>query len=211
MSITPNFSWYSKESKKKCVSPRCPHATPQKCYKYYASIYLLGELSITSKVSENKVEELDKYWNDSDIIPLISEHEPTVTYSDSNSLDSLCNFCPEVSFEAYGLFTTYMHRYIDDIDREYVCSRLEREGNRDDWRWSWMSIKALHYTECDNYSKLPHIKNSNEKSDDLLEMKPGFLGFNINLKVLFKILSSDTDNTVLKKIKTILSFLSRRS
>ena len=207
--MNPDFSWYSKVSKEKCVSPRCPHAAPQKCNKYYASIYLLGELGVTTKISEYKKVELDNYWKDSDIIPLIDEYEPTVTYSDSKSLDSLSNFCPEVSFDIYGLFTTYMHRYIDDIDREHVHSRLIREGNKDDWRWSWMSIKELHFTECDNYSKLPYIKNSIEKSDELLEMKPGFLGFNINLKVLFKKLSSDSNNTVIQKIKKMFSFLSR--
>lgn len=196
--MNPSIEWYSNESKLKCVVPRCPYANSHKCYKYYSSLYLLGELGITTRISTEKQKELDEYWKESGMIPLIEDHEPGVTHCEDNKLDSVCNFCPEVSYNFYGLFTTYMHRYVDEIDRDVVHARLSREGTSEEWRWDWMSIRPLHYTECDNYSQLPYIKHSNRTDDDLIEMKPGFMGFNINLKVLFKMLSAKASNKLLK-------------
>ncbi|WP_428821388.1 hypothetical protein [Microbulbifer sp. MCCC 1A16149] len=200
--MNPNFEWYSKESRSKGVTPRCPYAHPRKCNKYYSSIYLLGELGITTQIPSDIQVVLDDYWKESGLLPLIEEHDPSVTHTD-NKLASVSNFCPEVSFNFYGLFATYMHRYVDEIDRGAMIKKLSREGGGEDWRCEWMSIRPLHYTECDNFSQLPYIKESKYLDEELIEMKPGLMGFSVNLKVLFRKVSGKASDKLLQRIKKI--------
>jgi hypothetical protein len=77
---------------------------------------------------------------------VIAEEEPQ---ADENSVD---HFCPEVSYEIYGLFASFLHEFIDDIDGEAVWKMHERNGTTDqfDARWNW--ITPCHYTQCREYS-----------------------------------------------------------
>lgn len=77
---------------------------------------------------------------------VIAEDEPQ---ADEKSIN---HFCPEVSYLVYGLFASFLHEYIDDIDREAVYEYHKRAGTLDqhDAQWNW--ITPQHYTECREYS-----------------------------------------------------------
>ena len=79
-------------------------------------------------------------------IPVVAEDEPV---ADKKSVD---RFCPEVSYDRFGLFASFLHEYIDEIDRESLYEYHKRTGTLDqlDPKWQW--ITPLHYTECREYS-----------------------------------------------------------
>ncbi len=182
---TPDLKWYTGMSSQREVPPRCPHANVHRCNRYYSSIYLLGELNITTKMVESKVADLDKYWEGSGLIPVIEEHDPEVGH-DKGKLTSVSKFCPEVSFEFYGLFAESMYKYVDNIDEASAHRRLSFENKTASWRWDWMSLKSTHYTDCQVYSQLPYNNKNEVKTEDIFEMKPGFMGFSLNLMVLYQ-------------------------
>ncbi len=66
------------------------------------------------------------------------------------------NFCPEVSFETFGLFAVSLSRFADEIDRDVRHKALSMSGTAhgSDWRWNWEHVREQHYTECPLYSVL---------------------------------------------------------
>jgi len=94
--IYPDLSWYSEISDQKNVSLRCPYANVHRCPRYYSSLYLLGN------------------WNKSDLLPVITEHDTSIMGSDGNK-SGFSNFCPEVSFDIFGLFAVSLFPYTDGI------------------------------------------------------------------------------------------------
>ena len=62
--IYPDIDWYTGISEQKHVQPRCPYANVHRCYRYYASLYLLGEANITTKMKSEKIKELERQYND---------------------------------------------------------------------------------------------------------------------------------------------------
>ena len=77
--IYPNLEWYKDLSAKKSESPRCPYANVHRCNRYYSSLYLLGEINITTKMDAERILELDSHWEKSDLIPVIHEHDLVAT------------------------------------------------------------------------------------------------------------------------------------
>ncbi|CAG35901.1 hypothetical protein [Desulfotalea psychrophila] len=189
--IYPDLEWYTSLSASKNAAPRCPYANVHRCNRYYSSLYLLGERNIASKMNEKKIIELDNYWQETDLIPVVQEHDPAIS-SSNGKIFSVSNFCPEVSFNFFSLFTEYMSKYVDEIDRDYVHQRLSSEARSKDWRWEWMSIKEMHYLDCPAYSQLmgsaysANKKENETQKDEILEIKPSFMGVSINLKSLYK-------------------------
>ena len=65
------------------------------------------------------------------------------------------NFCPEVSFEQFGWFSSNLSYHADEIDIDVAHRNLAEEGATEhDWRWTWSLAKPLHYSECSLYSPL---------------------------------------------------------
>lgn len=188
--IYPDLDWYTGISKVENVPPRCPYANVHRCPRYYHSLYLMGDSGITTKMKPEKIKELDTFWAKTDILPVVAEHATNITgYGDKNS--GFSNFCPEISFDVFGLFADYLHRYADEIDNDVAHSRLEKEAHPKDWRWQWESISPLHYLKCPVYSQL--MSRPSEITEErinipspaeMVEVKPGFMGINLNLKVL---------------------------
>ena len=187
--IYPDLDWYTGISKVENVPPRCPYANVHKCPRYYHSLYLMGD-SGTTKMKPEKIKELDTLWAKTDILPVVAEHDTHIT-GDTEKKSRFSNFCPEISFDVFGLFADSLYRYTDEIDTGIAHARLTKEGYPKDWRWAWAFISPLHYLKCPFYSQL--VSRPPETSKDpinipsqpeLVEVKPGFMGVNLNLKVL---------------------------
>jgi len=64
-------------------------------------------------------------------------------------------FCPEVAFERFGYFASYLGRYSNENDQDLAHEKLGRIGaSSDDYRWAWSSVAPMHFTECPLYSVL---------------------------------------------------------
>jgi len=189
--IYPDIDWYTGISEQKHVQPRCPYANVHRCYRYYASLYLLREANITTKMKSEKIKELESFWKNSDLLPALAEHDTGISGPDGKTT-GFSNFCPEASYDIFGLFAVLLHRYADEIDIEAAHRQLGKKVYPNDWRWSWASVLPLHYLKCPAYSQLvsPHASSSislsaNKNEQDVIEVRPGFMGISINIRSLF--------------------------
>ena len=189
--IYPDLDWYTGLSKVESIPPRCPYANAHKCPRYYASLHLLGEVGITTQISSEKTMELDALWERSHLLPVIAEQDTGITSSERRTT-GFSNFCPEVSFDVFGLFADHLHRYSDEIDTEVAHARLEKEARPKDWRWRWAFVSARHYLTCPLYSQLltgqysPFATEASESNQkEIIEIRPGLMGIKIDVKALF--------------------------
>lgn len=165
MDIEPNISWYLSISRERKVEPRCPFSTVERCPRYLGSLSLLKHMGHTS-ITEDEYQQLQKKWKDSEFIPRIAEHDTSVSGSDISKCMS--NYCPEVSYESFGFFASLLCQIGDEFDKEIAYARLSKQGvPESSWKWSWSSLKPMHYTECPLYSPLFHrsVKNASGKND----------------------------------------------
>jgi hypothetical protein len=175
MEVEPNIEWYLSTSRKRGVEPRCPFATVERCPRYLASLSLLEHMGHTS-ISKDEYQKLKKKWENSELIPRIAEQDTAVSGSPTSKCMS--NYCPEVSFESFGVFASLLCEHGDEIDKEVAFARLEKtNAPAESWKWRWATLKPMHYTECPLYSPLlrqpiPSFsdkpKDDSGKSDDIL-------------------------------------------
>ena len=186
--INPNLDWYLSESKSEGATPRCPYANAHRCPRYYSSLYLLGDVRITTRMSPEKIKELDAYWEGSDLLPVVAEHDTGIGGGNGKHTD-FCNFCPEISFDIYGLFSSSLHRHLDEIDRDMAHQKLIEENNTGSWRWNWAHIEPMHYLKCPVYSQIlnskPRVEVAGKGKQEILTLKPTIFGFSIDLKAIF--------------------------
>jgi hypothetical protein len=164
--IVPDLDWYKKKSLEVPLSPRCPFASAKSCPRYYQSLSLLGEAGAT-KINTSEDKRLLKYWNKSDLWPKTEEQETSIS-GPSGHVNHFSNFCPEVTFERFGYFASYLSRYSDEIDQDIAHKRLgDGHAVPNDWRWAWATLSPQHYTECPLYSVLVYrSKSSNIGTKD---------------------------------------------
>jgi len=187
MSISiPNLEWYLHQSKLKGITPRCPFASVFRCPRFYQSLSLLGRAGST-KIPVKVDKKLQKKWSKNKLWPVISEQATSIS-GPQNNYNHFTNFCPEVIFDRFGLFTTNLHKYADETDIELAHRNLERfKAPSNDWRWVWSYITSQHYTECPLYSLLLNLKpNMHEKPEDIINVKPNFYGIGIDINALFR-------------------------
>lgn len=189
--ILPNLQWYLGQSASKGIYPRCPFANMQSCPRFYQSLYLLGKAGST-KIPEKEDKKLLKKWKKPPLWPVTDEQATSIAGPNGN-YNLFWNFCPEVSFERFGLFACSLNRYADDIDIDLAHSKLTKiKVTSDDWRWFWSSIQPQHYSECSLYSVLSRLKTDSQNKDedrDIIDLKPNVYGIGLNI------------NTLLKKVK----------
>lgn len=182
--IIPDLQWYLEQSACKNISPRCPFTTVQSCPRFYQSLSLLGDAGST-KIPEKEDKKLLKKWKGSPLWQVTKEQATSISgYEDKH----FWNFCPEVSFERFGLFATDLDRYADEIDKDLTDSNLSKIiAAPDDWRWSWANIKPQHYSECPLYSVLLSQKSDiHNKHEDIIDLKPNFHGIGLNINALIR-------------------------
>ena len=160
MPITvPDSSWYRAKSSEAGVACSCPYANVHKCYRYYASIYMLGEVQMITSISDEKKSELEEFWKQSDLVPVIAEDDTGIGGSEGRS-SSFSNFCPEVTYTYFGYYASYIARYVDEIDKDIGQRVAEREGIENDWRYEWGFLTARHFLDCSAYNQ---VKDFNSK------------------------------------------------
>ena len=160
MITLPNLDWYLNISTRKQLSPRCPYASVYRCPRFYQSLSLLGEAGNT-KIDLKEDNKLKQTWEKTDVWPVTQEQATSISGpGDENKHFS--HFCPEVSFDRFGLFATELHKYADELDLDIAHKELSREEVApDDRRWNWSYVEPMHYTECPLYSLLSGGKGKN--------------------------------------------------
>jgi hypothetical protein len=173
----PNFDWYAAKSREMNGPTRCPLASANRCPRYYASLYLLGRVGISTKIPEETKVKLDSQWKNFEAT--IGEEEASISGGEGNDTKAMSNFCPEVSYNIFGYFASGLFPHHGQIDRGMAHARLAREKvHRDDPEWDWASITPRHYTECPEYSILQGERiavNRNEQT----KQEAGSTVFNI--------------------------------
>lgn len=184
--IIPNLQWYLGQSTSKGISPRCPFATVKNCPRFYQSLSLLGEAGST-KIPEKEDKKLLKKWKKSPLWPTTDEQATSISGPKGNH-KHFWNFCPEVSFERFGLFASHLDRYVDEADVSLAHFYLSKiNASPEDWRWSWSNIRPLHYSECPLYSALSSLKTDlQNKHEDIVELKPSIYGIGLNINALIR-------------------------
>ncbi len=184
--IYPDLDWYAGISRQYGAETRCPYANVHRCLRYYYSLRLLSDVGIMTGINPDKIKDLDELWSQSDLLPIVAEHEPWNGYN-----NIFLHFCPEISFDRFGLFAVTLIRYVDEKAQDAAHVRLSTIHNPNDWRWAWTHVEPLHYLNCPVYSQLaskssPNVPNKtrNIKSVEMVEVKPGFMGINLNIRVL---------------------------
>ena len=167
----PDLEWYKKISAKNKVLPRCPFTSVYKCPIYFQSEALLNRTYAT-ELDENEEKKLIKYWKNSELNPSLLEEEPTVWYGDKRKIESVTNFCPEVTFHRFGYFVSYISECGDETDRAIRYNNLKKQNvKQDSWAWHWSSLRAEHYSDCRLYSILTSGKSIQERKSDNLTSK----------------------------------------
>lgn len=151
----PDIEWYTDLSETRKVQPRCPFASVEICPRYFQSLSLLGCAGSTNIEDADEVRLLD-YWKKSDLWSKTGEYETSVAGPKDNP-KIFSNFCPEIAFDRFGYFASFLAGYADEIDSDSAHARLaRRNASAKDWRWSWSSLTQSHYTDCHYYSILDH-------------------------------------------------------
>ncbi|HDY76293.1 MAG TPA: hypothetical protein ENH49_07185, partial [Candidatus Marinimicrobia bacterium] len=165
--LTPDLKWYTAISNKRGVQPRCPFATIEKCPRNYQSLSLLGIAGLSTPIQKDEDERLEKYWKSTDIWPKTAEQETSISGSNGKKSD-FSNFCPEVSFDRFGYFASYLGRYNSEIDSGNAVELYTKQGAPSGhWCWNWAGVTELHYTDCHLYSIILHREGI--KSDGVIK------------------------------------------
>ena len=154
----PKLDWYTSESERLGVTPRCPFASVERCPRYYQSLSLLGTAGSTS-IDSSEDSRLREFWEGSDLWPRTREYATAIFGSKNDDGDwermSLSNFCPEVAYDRFGYFASGLGDYADEIDAGIAHENLAKnDGAPGHWRWRWNSLEQMHYTSCPTYAPL---------------------------------------------------------
>lgn len=154
--VVPDFAWYLAESTRLGLkSPRCPFASVHACPRYYQSLSLLGNSGCTS-IPKEQDDALKTRWEKHPLWPATGEQETAIS-GGGDGPNGYHNFCPEVTYDTFRLFASYLGRHVGEIDRDFAAGQLAKEGvTHDDPRWIWCSVVPQHYVECPLYSPLSH-------------------------------------------------------
>jgi len=113
---------------------------------------------------------LHAYWQASDLWPRTGEYATSVS-GPGGDPHQFTNFCPEVAFDRFGYFASFLARYADEIDIGIAHTQLSKEhAPINDWRWSWAAVSPEHYANCSLYSVLTHRSSIVSHSSSHVEL-----------------------------------------
>lgn len=183
--IRPDLDWCSEVGRGKGIPPRCPFASIDLCPRYFLSVSLLGRSGVTTRMANEDDLRLESQWKRHPCWPRTAEQEPGVLSQNGKPV-SFSHFCPEVMFDTFGFFATSLAHYPDELDRDLAHQSLARHHvAKNDRRWQWAALTAMHYSDCPVYSPLLHgVKESDSRRSRILEVKPSFYGISIDLRAL---------------------------
>jgi predicted nucleotide-binding protein len=121
-------------------------------------------------MDKHRDDSLQKKWQP--FVSAIREESPGIS-TVNHELRSLDNFCPEVAYDIFGYFASYLNGYADDIDREADCRAYERERIPEKFDAAWATITPKHFTECREYSLRANYPAALTTTTDVLQLKPG--------------------------------------
>lgn len=159
-----DFAWYSGESRKHRLPPRCPIASADLCPRYYGSLEALTRTGHFTEIPRDLVAKLARKWEmfeaamDEDKPWVANERDREDERALLLPLQSVSHFCPEVSYDRFGYFASELIAYYGaDADekaqeRAYDKSLYKREGIGDRFDPNWQKVAPHHYTECREYS-----------------------------------------------------------
>ena len=152
--VLPDLQWCTEISAAKNIPARCPFASVHRCPRYYTSTSLLSDAGVATPIDRHEDQRLLEKWQRSDLWPVTAEHESRVG-GQPGKPSVFSNFCPEVSFDAFGWFGSVLAYHTDETDQDCAHRSLAKEGvAAHDWRWTFSVVKPQHYTECPLYSLL---------------------------------------------------------
>lgn len=193
--IQPTIEWYEGISREKGVTPRCPYTNVHRCPRYYFSLSLTGQAGISTTIDKGIDEELHETWKKHELYPVTGEQD-TMTGTNTSGTTLFSNYCPEVSYDIFGFFATYLHRYTDEIDRELAHKQLkQKDVASGDWRWAWQHLEPQHFIHCQLYSLLQGsqfkqqilpLTTDEERSEPVLNLMPSIWGMSVNLHELWR-------------------------
>lgn len=135
--------------------PRCPFQNVNACPRYFYSLSLLGNHGCT-RIAKAEDTRLTEYWNDHPLAPQTAEQDTGISSTDKG-VSAYHNLCPEVAFDRFGYFASYLSTHADELDTGFAHEALAKESApSNDPRWNWRSITPQHYAACPFYSQLSH-------------------------------------------------------
>lgn len=182
MYINPDLSWYTNISKQRNLPSRCPFANVNRCPRFYQSLSLLGRVGSATEIEKSKDEELQRFWEKSELWPVTAEQETSISGGNKKSFSK---FCPEVLFERFGFFAETLIPINDEIDIDRINEA--KEPQPPDWVYYWSALKELHYSDCDLYSLLKEKCAENQNNyikAEMVELKPSFMGISLDIKAI---------------------------
>ncbi|HEX5410338.1 MAG TPA: HNH endonuclease [Terriglobia bacterium] len=158
-----DFVWYSAESQKRKLPPRCPIASGDLCPRYYWSLEALTKSGFT-EIPREMSAKLARKWEMFEAS--MDEDKPWVSYQHDREdesdralpLQTVSHFCPEVSYGRFGYFASDLIAYCgaDSDERaehmEYDERLYSGEGIGEQFDPEWQKVSPQHYTECREYS-----------------------------------------------------------
>jgi hypothetical protein len=156
--IYPDLAWYSPQSERKGLPGRCPYTSVHRCPRYFESVALLSDVKVTAPLPTELHDTALAKWQAHELSPATGETATSI----SGGTDPNCyaNFCPEVAYDTFKLFSSTLIRINDSIGRQIAERLIEKDPTPDgrDWRWSWSHVEPLHYSDCPLYAKLHQEK-----------------------------------------------------
>ena len=160
----PDIEWYSRVSREHGTAVHCPFATVETCPRYFESLSLTVDTG-ASGIPQKENDRLLKKWQKHDLWPRTGEQASSV-FKANDRLSFISNFCPEVTYERFGLFCSSLHDYSDGIDKDAAHRSLARDKvPQNDIRWQWAHGEAQHYSACPRYAVLHHRALTEKKAE----------------------------------------------
>lgn len=151
-------NWYYEKSRKLKLPKNCPFSTPQLCPRYYGSIKKLEEAKRMVGINSEEIDKkLAQKWEEHPLNPCIAEERPSIDSegepgTPSYKIIGVSRFCPEVTFNNFGVFAKSWARITDEVDKKLRHKNLERiNADINDWGWDYYEVDHLHYSDCKKY------------------------------------------------------------